>query len=391
MEASGRGLAVRMEEGTLEIWLFDIMPWPYRQSEIPHPFPGHMYDRKLGKQLYDEHLALYRRADELGYDGVCFAEHHYGTNSVDPSPNVMASAVAAQTSNVKIVILGNCLPMHGHPVRLAEELAMVDVISGGRLVSGFIRGGGGEYWAYGVDIAKGRAMYNEAAELIVKAWTAEEPFSWHGEYYDYDCVSILPRPIQQPHPPVIVAGNTAESIEWAAEHRYPLMTSFSPTDQIAETFGYYRKYAQEACGWTPGPDYMGVSRQCYVAETDERAIQEIREHALAFYNNVSAPGRKPEMQALNAARHTERSFAYKSAGHHHMPSGGQDLFDRVQEDGLLVTGSPDTVIRKIREQQQALGIGIFLTYLPFGTLEPKHAMKSLELFAKEVLPVVKND
>ena len=90
----------------MQVWLFDIMPWPYRQWEIPHPFPGSMFDRELGKELYDGHLALYKRADELGYDGVCFAEHHYGTNSVDPSPNLMAAAVATHTSNAKIVILG---------------------------------------------------------------------------------------------------------------------------------------------------------------------------------------------------------------------------------------------------------------------------------------------
>jgi alkanesulfonate monooxygenase SsuD/methylene tetrahydromethanopterin reductase-like flavin-dependent oxidoreductase (luciferase family) len=205
----------------VKVWLFDIMPWPYRQWEIPHPFPGRLFDRQLGKELYDGHLALYRRADELGYDGVCFAEHHYGTNSVDPSPNLMAAAVATQTSSCKLVVLGNCLPMHGHPVRLAEELAMIDVLSGGRLISGFIRGGGGEYYAYNVDITKGRAMFNEAADLIVKAWTEEEPFAWHSEHYDYDVVSILPRPIQQPHPPVICAANSAESIEFAAQHHYP--------------------------------------------------------------------------------------------------------------------------------------------------------------------------
>ena len=81
----------------MEVWLFDIMQWPYRQWEIPYPFPGSMYDPKLGKELFDGHLAVYKRADELGYDGVCFAEHHYGTNSVDPSPNLMAAAVATHT------------------------------------------------------------------------------------------------------------------------------------------------------------------------------------------------------------------------------------------------------------------------------------------------------
>src|SRR5438477_7217922 len=174
----------------MQVWLFDIMPWPYRQAEIPHPFPGRLFDRALGKELYDGHLALYRRADELGYDGVCFAEHHYGTNSVDPSPNLMAAAVARETSNCKLVIMGNCLPLHGHPVRLAEELAMIDVLSGGRLVSGFIRGGTREYESYSVDIRHGRELYEEAWELIVKAWTEDEPFAWHSEHYRYDVVSI---------------------------------------------------------------------------------------------------------------------------------------------------------------------------------------------------------
>jgi alkanesulfonate monooxygenase SsuD/methylene tetrahydromethanopterin reductase-like flavin-dependent oxidoreductase (luciferase family) len=375
----------------VKVWLFDIMPWPYRQWEIPHPFPGRLFDRQLGKELYDGHLALYRRADELGYDGVCFAEHHYGTNSVDPSPNLMAAAVATQTSSCKLVVLGNCLPMHGHPVRLAEELAMIDVLSGGRLISGFIRGGGGEYYAYNVDITKGRAMFNEAADLIVKAWTEEEPFAWHSEHYDYDVVSILPRPIQQPHPPVICAANSAESIEFAAQHHYPLITSFSSTAQIAETFGYYRKYAEEQCGWSPQPEHMGVSRQCYVAATDAKAREEIEDHANCFYNVITGPARKPELQAINAARYSERSFAYKSDAHAHMPRGDAAAFERVQDDGLLITGSPDTVTRRIREQKAALGVGIFLTYLPFGSLEPKQAMGSLDLFAKEVLPVIRDD
>ena len=373
----------------MKVWLFDIMPWPYRQSEIPHPFPGYMYDRQLGKELYDGHLAMYQRADELGYDGVCFAEHHYGTNSVDPSPNLMAAAVATHTSSCKIVIMGNCLPMHGHPVRLAEELAMLDVLSNGRLVSGFIRGGGGEYFAYNIDVTKGRSMFTEAAELIVKAWTEDEPFAWHGEHYDYDVVSILPRPLQRPHPPVIMAGNSAESIEWAAQHRYPLFTSFSPTWQIAETFGYYRKYAADECGWTPTPEYMGVSRQCYVAETDAKAREEAEEHAMTFYKMLASPQKQAEMKEINAARNTERSFSYKTQGHTHLAQAADLTWESVQERGLLITGSPDTVIRKIKEQKDALGVGTFLSYLPFGSLEPKHAMKSLELFAKEVLPVLR--
>ena len=370
----------------MQIWLFDIMQWPYRQYEIPYPMPGFMYDRSLGKELFDGHLALYRRADELGYDGVCFAEHHYGTTSVDASPNLMAAAVATHTSHAKIVVLGNCLPLHGHPVRVAEELAMVDVLSNGRLVSGFIRGGPHEYWAYGLDIRQGRQRFEEAWELIVKAWTEPEPFAWHSDHFDYDVVSILPRPIQQPHPPIISAANTAESIEWAAKHHAPLITSFSTTSQIAETFAYYRNYARDQCGWDPTPDYCGVSRQTYVAESDAKAREEAGEHAHHFYDHLAAATKIPEMADLYKGRLTPRSFDYKSQPHRGMPAGADTEFDGVTRDGYLIMGSPDTVTRRIKEQQEALGVGIFLTYLPFGTMEPKHAMKSLELFAKEVMP-----
>src|SRR5207248_10788405 len=128
--------------------------------------------------------------------------------ALTPSPNVLAAAVATHTTNAKIVLMGNCLPLHGHPVRLAEELAMIDVLSGGRLVSGFLRGGAREYSAYGIDLETGREMFKEAWELIVKAWTDPEPFAWHSNNYDYDVVSILPRPIQHPHPPLITGANT---------------------------------------------------------------------------------------------------------------------------------------------------------------------------------------
>jgi alkanesulfonate monooxygenase SsuD/methylene tetrahydromethanopterin reductase-like flavin-dependent oxidoreductase (luciferase family) len=125
----------------LEVWLFNICPWPYDIAKIGYPFPSSLYDAQRAMDLYEGAMAVDRRADELGFDGVCFAEHHYGRTAVSPSPNLLAAAVATHTERAKIVLMGNCLPLHGHPVRLAEELAMIDVMSGGRLVSGFIRGG----------------------------------------------------------------------------------------------------------------------------------------------------------------------------------------------------------------------------------------------------------
>src|SRR5688572_14745985 len=189
----------------MQVALLSTMAWPYRFSDelIPSPFPRRLFDGELAAELYRDYLRLFRQADELGFDAIFIAEHHYNKTGTAPSPNLMAAAVATQTKNARIGLMGNCLPLHAHPVRLAEELAMLDVLSGGRLISGFLRGNSTEYEHYGVDIAKARGMFEEAWQLIVKAWTEEEPFAWHSENYHYDVVSILPRPIQQPHPTIM--------------------------------------------------------------------------------------------------------------------------------------------------------------------------------------------
>jgi alkanesulfonate monooxygenase SsuD/methylene tetrahydromethanopterin reductase-like flavin-dependent oxidoreductase (luciferase family) len=190
--------------------------------------------------------------------------------------------------------------------------------------------------------------------------------------------------VQQPHPPVLAAANSAESIEWAAKHHAGLLTSFAPTPQIAETFAYYRKFAQEECGWTPRPEDTGVSRQVYVAATDAKAREEVEAHARQFYGGVG--GHVAAAREMQKSRVTERSYSYKSGPHITMPLGADAEYDRVLENGYLVAGSPDTVTRLIKQQEKTLGVGRFLTYLPFGTMEIPQAMRSLELFAKEVLP-----
>jgi alkanesulfonate monooxygenase SsuD/methylene tetrahydromethanopterin reductase-like flavin-dependent oxidoreductase (luciferase family) len=233
-------------------------------------------------------------------------------------------------------------------------------------------------------------MFEEAWELIVKAWTSEEPFSWEGENYHYDQVSIIPRPVQRPHPPIIAAANTAESVEWAARHHAPLITSFSTTEQIAETFKYYRAFAEKECGWTPRPEDMGVSRQVYVAPTDAQAKEEAEQHVHHFFHQISAPHSAQKLREVNEARVTDRSFSYKSEPHRGMPLGTDAEYEQVMRAGYCIVGSPDTVTQRIREQQEALGVGLFLTYLPFGTMEPPQAMNSLELFAREVMPNLKD-
>jgi alkanesulfonate monooxygenase SsuD/methylene tetrahydromethanopterin reductase-like flavin-dependent oxidoreductase (luciferase family) len=368
------------------------MSWPYRPTDIPYPFPGSLYDPQLARKLYGDYLTMFRRADELGIEAIFIAEHHYSRTGTGPSPNLMAAVVATHTERAKIGLLGNCLPLHAHPVRLAEELAMIDVLSNGRLVSGFLRGNSQEYEAYSVDIARARSMYEEAWELIVKAWTEPEPFAWHGANYHYDVVSILPRPLQQPHPPILATGNSAESIEWAARHHVPLMTGFSPTSQVAETFGHYRRFAQEQCGWTPIPSQMGINRHVYVAATDALAREQAEPFMYDYYHaSAATPEARQRFRDLEAARNTGRSFSYKSAPHQSRPRLEVVDYDWLIGEGYCIVGSPDTVTRAMKEQGRLTGAGVIISYLPWGNMSLAQAMSSVDLLACEVLPNLAED
>lgn len=381
----------------IEAWVFDQFYWPREGADrFLIPFPGRCWDPQVGLQQYADHLRYLRRADELGFDGVCLTEHHFAPFGL-PSPNIVAAALAVQTSHAKLVLMGNCIPLHAHPVRLAEELAMIDLLSNGRLVAGMLRGGFTEWYAYGIDATTARERFEEAWELMVDCWVKPEPFAWNGNYFQYPDISITPRPIQQPHPPMVMPASTAESIEWCARHRTPMASSFAPTESMVDNFDYYRHYAQTECGWTPGPEHIMFSRQLYVARTDEQAREEAAPHLEAFWREIPVARKMSDpVERYRASQRTERSFAYKK-GHsadgpylaETLAAGGVPSFDWLIEKGLAIIGSPDTVMRQIRHQQERLGAGTMMIYSPFGTLPVEMATRSIELFAKEILPSLK--
>ncbi|HLY67744.1 MAG TPA: LLM class flavin-dependent oxidoreductase [Chloroflexota bacterium] len=380
----------------MKLWLFDITFWLRPGDRTLFPYPGRLWDPGLGMETYHGHLDYLRRADELGIDGVCLTEHHYAPYGMCPAPNVMAAAVAGVTSNCKLVLMGNCLPLHPHPVRMAEELSMVDILSRGRLVSGFIRGGFTEWFAYSLKPEETRTRFEEAWELIVKCWTEPEPFAWHGQHFNYDNISIMPRPVQQPHPPLLMAASTAESIEWAVKHRVPLASSFAPVDSMRETFAYYRECAAKD-GWTPGPEYFMVSRQVYVAPTNQQARAEAEPYLMAFMEEVPVARKlTPKAEEYRQSARTGRSFAYKSstaAGHQFLAEStpGGYTFDQLQRDGLCIIGDPDYVTAEIRRQSDELGgIGTFMAYAPFSTMPLALATNSLELLTREVQPSIRD-
>src|SRR3982751_5730132 len=240
-------------------------------------FSNKHYDPSAASRLYNEYLEQYIYAEEQGVEGIMLNEHHNAPFCMQSKCNVFASILAAVTKKPKIVLLGNPLPLAENPVRLAEELSMIDLVSQGRLVSGFVRGGGQEQLAAGVNPAFNRDRFQEAHDLIVAAWTREGPFRWEGTHYQQRVVNPWAIPLQKPYPRVWIPGVLSkETVIWTAQQRYPyiaLNTSIEATKTIHET---YDKAAKDA-GYTAGPENFGYLIRVHVQDTEEKALQNARQ------------------------------------------------------------------------------------------------------------------
>ncbi len=240
-------------------------------------FSNSHFDPVEGSRLYNEYFEHYLLVAELGFDGIMLNEHHNAPFCMQARTNIFASILAAMTKNVKIVILGNPLPLSDNPVQLAEELAMIDMISKGRLVSGFVRGGGQEQLANGVNPAFNRERFEEAHDLVVKTWTTPGPFRWEGTHYQHRVVNPWAVPMQKPHPRIWIPGVISrETIIWAAQHGYPYIALNTPIERTKQIWKMYDDTAAEA-GFAGGPDYHGLLKQIHVAETEEKALENARQ------------------------------------------------------------------------------------------------------------------
>ena len=215
-------------------------------------------------------------AEALGFDVIAVNEHHQTAYGMMPAPNLIASALIQRTKTVKIAILGRALPLVSNPITIAEEFAMLDNLSRGRIITGFVRGIGTEYHATGLNPAFSHERYQEAHDLIVAAWTRPGPFEFEGQHYNYRYVNLWPRPYQVPHPPIwIPSQGSSETIRWAADpaRKYPFLVTFSARDLVIRYLTMYREQAREL-GYEADGSQLGWAVPVYVADTDERARRE---------------------------------------------------------------------------------------------------------------------
>lgn len=373
---------------------FHLMPWPYLPADFEQRYasawltcPNRLYDPQRGHLLYNQYLDQLEAAERLGFDVVGVNEHHQNAYGLMPSPNLIAACLARRTQRVKLLILGNALPLYDHPLRVAEELAMLDVISGGRLIAGMVVGLGVEAYTYEVNPTFFRERYREAHDLIVRAWTEEGPFHFEGKHYDFRFVNLWPRPLQQPHPPIWIPGSgSLETLQWVAERRYPFVAiPFSPFDVMRRHFEQLREYAATALGYEVGPQQIGWPALIYVAETDARARQEFEPH---FWYLAKKLLRMPR-EYMYPPGHTSVRSLLRVMGPARRFITALTRWEEVEAGLYAVVGSPATVRDKLREGIKAAGCGILQGIFQVGSLPHELALKNMELFAREVMPALR--
>ena len=351
-------------------------------------FSNSHFDPVKAHTLYNNYHDQYAWADEVGFDGIMSNEHHSSYWCMKPSVNVDAAVIAKVTKRAKIAMLGNVIATTD-PVRMAEEIAMLDCISGGRIISGFVRGTAVETLHAGISPTENRDRFEEAHDLILKCWTTPGPFRWEGKHYHHRMVNPWVMPIQKPHPDIWFPGTgSPESVIWAASHQYPYMNLGSLLDLTKQLKDIYFETAREH-EYEPGPEHFGYLMRLLVADTDEEA-QELGKHFLwteAHRNRGPVEFNDPPGYQSREAMRIKMTRPLIGTG----TMGKRMSYQDLQDAHNIIVGSPETVINKLRYVREELDPGYILIYGNEGPMPHQATMRSIELLGTKVIPAIKED
>ena len=383
----------------MKVSFFHLMPYQALPSDFESRFrsawvdlPNENFDPERCQQYYADYLEEMQYADGVGFDGICVNEHHSNAYGLMPSPNLIAAILARTTSRAALVVLGNSLALYQPPLRVAEEMAMLDIMSGGRLVAGFPVGTSMDTnFSYGQVPLQLRERYAEAHDLIMRAWTERKPFTFNGKYNKLRYVNIWPRPLQQPHPPVWIPGSgSLETWDWVLQHDYVYC--------YLSYYGYQRGYRVVKAFWDTAaqrgiddnPYRLGFLQLICVSETDQSAQEEYEAHVKYFYKKmlrIHAPfAEAPGYRSIASIREAVRPQIGEEA-----ERAARDLeWKDFVEQGHVIAGSPATVRDRLTEAIKLLRVGHLMCLLHIGSMPKELTLKNTELFAREVLPAVQN-
>ena len=384
----------------MKFHFFHLMPYP----DLPRDFrdqyhsvwvdvPSSLFDPAKGHQSYMDYLDELEYAESVGFDGICVNEHHQNAYGLMPSPNLMAAALTRRTSRAKLVLMGNSVALYNPPIRVAEEMAMLDVMSNGRLVAGFPVGTPQDtVYAYGQSPATLREKYREGVNLIMRAWREPDVFSFNGKYTQLRYVNVWPRPMQKPNPPVWVPGGASvETWDWCVENDflYANLSYFGYLEAKKVLDGFWKTVERHKA--EPNPYRAGFLQFVAVADSDAEAERLYAEHALYFYRNclhvyggyVNPPG-YTSVATIRAGIESQVARIVGRAGARAELANlkWKDLIER----GYVVAGSPDTVVDRLNDLIDTLNIGHLMLLLHFGNMPKETTLYNTTRFAKEITP-----
>jgi alkanesulfonate monooxygenase SsuD/methylene tetrahydromethanopterin reductase-like flavin-dependent oxidoreductase (luciferase family) len=388
---------------TVELYSWHFMPWPYLDADFDAKYesawvtvPNSLFDRQKARGLYQEYIDELAYADELGFDGVVLNEHHQNIYGLMPSPNLIAAALSQRTSRSKIVVLGNLIPLQFRPLRVAEEYAMLDCMTDGRIVAGLAPGGGHEPYSYGYSPPLARERFWEGIDLIVQAWTQDGPTSFEGKHYTLRYVNPWPQPLQQPHPPIWIPGsNSPETMYEVAKRDFCYFLSTRGKLSGAKRSALRFAEVMEEVGRTFHPRRMGLLLSVYVAESDEIARRESEEAVFYFTRyclkgHMRRTGRRLTMAPGSLSPGTWEAYLHGADPMAKM-LGDAESWDDIDQMGSIFVGGPETIRQRLWEFIADANIGNLLIQFQIGNLGYELTQKSQRIFAEQVMPGLRAD
>ena len=382
----------------MKVFNMALFGWPYLPQEAigpgKYPVSNTYFDREVGYELFQKELDLIQLTDELGLDGFNCQEHHGagGFCAFVPSTEIIVAAISQRTKNLKLALTGSCIPLH-HPLAIAEQVAQLDHLSGGRIIWGALRGFATEYISYNVNPAESQERFREGYDLILKAWTHEGPFDFDGKYYRVRNYNIWPRPLQQPHPPIWMAANSHDSLDFAIKRHTYVATPFVSCERTNETWNLAHEISDDLD--IPLVDdfdeWFASVIVMYVAESEDRAHKEAQEaldyHFFTAFGSMDldTTALVPGHMSVKGLKSWMRGSKSKETG----KSIGYPMSEAI-ENGTAIVGTPETCIELMKAQKEKGKRNVLLAMFQFGNLPQDKAEENLRLFASEVYPHIRD-
>lgn len=371
----------------MKAWHFSEASYPYVPDDLESlrvTIPNRLVDPAVAADLWNRYIDEWQLADELGM-GVMTNEHHATATCMTSCAPVIAGILARVTKQARILILGNPIGTRPDPIRVAEEMAVIDLISRGRLECGLVRGVPFEMSATNANPVTTHGRFWEAHDLIKKAWTTHDgPFSWQGRYFEHRQVNIMPRPFQQPHPPIWMTAGSTNTAVAIAEHGYVMASFLQGRVKTRAIFDAYRERRAALSAPEPTPDRFAMAALVCVGETNEEAMALARK--LMWYVHLA---NQVSPQFLNPPGYVGAALSARA-----LRTGRPMEFDlenatpeQLIEDGSMFAGTPDEVFRQIeRFAHDVGGMGHVLCMAQAGVMTHEETVKSMRLFGEEVQP-----